>query len=532
MCYAERFRYNATRCYFAFIFTGLPLFFVDMYFNISQEKWLFFILCSIIYIFIMAVSFLFEEDGLTHIKPLFQNWSITEYAVLAFLVFTAVSTVFSKYPMSSLSGEQARYHGLSNVIVYFIVFLFVRRYFYKASGLIRLLSVIGAFVSITAICQYLTWDPIGMYKDVTVQSVHRMISTIGNMNIYASFLSIVLPTTIYLFISADSLRRTFIYGLFLTIGFAGAIAGNSDSVYIGVGAGLAVMIASGGLTASAFKRLPGAIACGSLGAYLILLAAHILRDKGAEIRPVQGFAAFFTEHTDYMLMIFFACTVLCLLLHFLPKPKHSDVPLSDKPLFGRKSRIAAAVILLSAIAAIFICVFIFFPFADEFGSYRGFIWRLSVNDFKNLSLFRKLVGYGPETLLPVYNSMYHDEMIDITGVVYDNVHCEPLEYLVTSGILGFASYMTLVISLLYRLYRKSPADRECCLYLVPVFAYFAQSFVNIAQSATTPLFFLIMALGLGYLQPDKVKRLYTPDEFTAEDLLADEAAAKNQPKRR
>lgn len=489
-----------------------------MYFNISQEKWLFFILCSIIYIFIMSVSFLFEDDGAIHVKPLVKKPGVTEYAMLAFFLVTAVSTIFSEYPLSSLSGDQARYHGLSNIIVYFLIFLFVRKYFYKGSVLIKLLSAVGAAVSITAICQYLTWDPIGMYENVTVQSVHRMISTIGNMNIYASFLSIVLPTTVYLFITADRFKKNLIYGLFLIIGFAGAIAGNSDSVYIGICAGLAVMIASGGLTASAFKKIPGALACGSLGAYLILFAAHILRNKGAEIRPVQGFAAFFTEHTDYMLLIFFFCAALYLLLHFLPKSKKH----TDKPLFGRKTRTAATVILLSAIAAIFICAFIFFPFADEFGSYRGFIWRLSVNDFKSLSLFRKLIGYGPETLLPVYNSMYHDEMIAVTGVVYDNVHCEPLEYLVTSGIFGFAAYMTLVISLLYRLYKRAAIDRECCLYLVPIFSYFAQSFVNIAQSATTPLFFLIMALGLGYLQPDKTAKLYAPDEFTAEDLLKEE----------
>lgn len=521
MSLAERFRYNALWYYFALIFTVHPLFFVDMYFNISQEKWLFFILSSIAGIFFVTVSFLYDNDALTHLKTLIKNLTITDFAMLAFLITVTISTLFSYYPQSSLIGDRARYHGLSNVIAYFIIFVYTRKYFYKAEALINLLAGIGAFVSVTAICQYLTWDPIGMYDGVTVQSVHRMISTIGNMNIYASFLSMILPITIYLYISQKKLKKRIILGVFLAIGFAGAIAGNSDSVYVGIGAGLTIMIASGSLSSDSIKRLPETFAWGGLGAYLILKAAHILRNNGAVLRPTLGFAAYFTEHTEYVLIFFIVFTVISLIVSFVAKGHHSD-----KPLLGKKLKWTFTILFILAMIIIFTGAFIFFPFADEFGSYRGFIWRLAVNDFKHLSFFRKLVGYGPETILPIYNSKYYDEMIAITGVVYDNVHCEPLEYLVTSGILGFAAYMLMVISLLVRLYRRAGSDSNCYLFLVPAFAYFSQSFVNIAQSATTPIFFLILALGNGYLNPDRVDTLKAEDEFTADELLNE--AAENQ----
>jgi O-antigen ligase len=159
-----------------------------------------------------------------------------------------------------------------------------------------------------------------------------------------------------------------------------------------------------------------------------------------------------------------------------------------------------------------------YPFENEMGSYRGFIWNLSIDDFKNMSLFRKLFGYGPETIYSVYYSKYHTEMVNVTGVVYDNVHSEPLEYLMTSGILGAVSYLTLVISLLVRLCKKARHDSDAYMFLLPVFAYFTQSFVNIAQSATTPLYFLIIALAGGFLQPDKIDRLKAIDEYTEEDI--------------
>ncbi len=493
----EKFRYNVFWYYFALIFTVLPLFFVNMYFNISQEKWLFFIIVSIAAFFFMIVSFIYDDDALTNFNPLIKKLSVTDFAMLAFLIISALSTLFSDYPVSALLGDSARYHGLSNFIAYFVIFFFARKYCNNSDALIKLLVFIGAFVSLTAICQYLTWDPIGMYKGVTVASVHRMISTIGNRNIYASYLSIVLPLTVYLYISEKQASKRLAYGLFIAAGFAGAIAGNSDSVYIGVLAGLVIMLACGGILISEAKRLPEAFAWGSLGAYLILAAAHFLRDRGADIRPSQGATAFFTEHTAYMLTIFAVLGVISLIIRFITGQSRDKT--DDRPLFGSRARLITTAVLVVAILAVFVAAFVFFPFPDEFGSYRGFIWRLAVSDFGRLSLFRKFFGYGPETVWTVYNSKYYNEMISITGVTYDNVHCEPLEYLVTSGILGFAAYMLLVVSLLSRLYRRAAADRKVLIYLIPIFTYFTQSFVNIAQSATTPIFFLIMALGNGYL---------------------------------
>lgn len=502
----EKFRYNATWYYMALVFAVLPLFFVNMYFNISQEKWLCFILCTIVYFFIMALSYIFDENVQDSLKAIGKNWGVTEYAMLAFFVVTVISTLFSSDKYASLTGNEARYNGLANIFAYFFVFIMVRKHYFNARSIVILLTTIGALVSTTAVCQYLTWDPIGMYKGVTVQSVHRMISTIGNRNIYASFLSIILPLTIYLYISCDDLKKRIVYGIFLAVGFAGGIAGNSDSFYIGVAAGLAIMVAAGGLTVNNFKRIPQALAWGCLGDYLILMAAHVLRDKGADIRPSQGITAYFTDNTTHMLIIFLVLAAISVILAFIPKSKNPEAPL-----LGKNGRLTATIIFLSVICCIFFWVLVSFPFPDAFGSYRGFIWRLSLEDFTKLSFFKQLFGYGPETLLNVYNSKYHDEMVGVTGVIYDNVHSEPLEYLVTTGILGFLAYMILVISLVYRLYKTAKSDTGAYLYLVPVFAYFAQSFVNIAQSATTPIYFLLIALAIGHLQPDKVKNLNAED---------------------
>ena len=513
----EKLRYKITGSYFIIVFTILPLFFKNMYFNISQEKWLFFIGCSSLFILFMLTTFVFDNAEHDYIKPLFSDWKLPEFAMFAFVLAYIVSTILSESIEDSFIGASSRYHGLSNVLVYGFVFLFGRKYLLSSRKHMTTLITVGAIVSITAICQYLTWDPIGMYEGVTVQSVHRMISTIGNRNIYASFLSIVLPTTLFFYIDEDNTIKRNLYGLFMALGFAGAIAGNSDSVYIGVFSGLAILLAVGNVSIKNLIRIPGAFSWGSFGAYMLLIAAQFLEKKGVDIRPSQGITAYFTNNTNVLLILFLSHGIIYIILALLLRKYNSP-----KAIIGRKASYISGGIFISIIVGIFTTLFSSFPFSDEFGSYRGFIWRLAVDDFAKADLTTKLFGYGPETIISVYNSKYYDQMIATTGVVYDNVHCEPLQYLVTTGIVGFLAYMLLTICIISMLYKKARRNRETYMYLIPIFAYLAQSFVNIAQSATTPIFFLIMVLGLASLMPEQKSRLTGKDEFSAQELLLEE----------
>ena len=76
-----------------------------------------------------------------------------------------------------------------------------------------------------------------------------------------------------------------------------------------------------------------------------------------------------------------------------------------------------------------------FDFNYKWGTYRGYIWTKCVELFNEAPLMRKLFGYGQETVRMLTVSNFHDEMLDITGKVYDNAHNELLQYLLTIGFL-------------------------------------------------------------------------------------------------
>lgn len=511
-----------------------PLFFVNMYFNISQEKWLFFMVVSLIYVCSVAISLVIDDSFESELKSFFKNFTITEFALIGFVIINLVSTFLSDYPSACISGGiNGRYNGLVCMFFYLLVYFIIRNCYFGGGIIICIFCISSALVSLTAVVQYLGFDPIGMYDGVTAASVARMISTIGNRNIYASWLCLCVPAVLCCFIKASGKWLRILSGISLMICFAGGTAGNSDSFYLGIFFAVLVLIFTGNLYGKDISRLLAALSLGLISDFLLLQGAAIRRERGVEIREGEGFTLFFESHASYLAYAapaFMAAAVILFLL--MKKSDAGSSPavgrneetdaatLEKKTVFSfinrhdiqtllndpvedsvtrRKNRKISSCILLAAICLTFCILILKFPFEDSFGSYRGFIWNLSVEDFKQMNLINKLFGYGPETIYIIFSEKYYDILVGTTGVLYDNVHSEPLQYLMTSGILGVGFYLIFTVSLIIRAVKFSFTDSRICIFLLPVCGYFVQSFVNIAQSATTPVFFIFTALTAGYM---------------------------------
>ena len=498
-----RLRFYAVRGYILIIFVMLPLFFMNMYFNISTEKWLFFTVATVVFAFLVLVLRICDTSKE---KYFFSEFGFSEYAMLFLLFANVVSFVCSVNPRDSLWGFNARHHGFFNFLLYALIYYIIRYYNCRLSLFTRVLAVTGGICSAVAVAQFLSYDPLGMYRGVTVASAHRMISTIGNMNIFAGFLCLTAPLTLWLFLSAKKLWHMLVFGVILALSFAAAIGGNSDSFYLGFAAGFIIMIIAGGMSRREFLRLPAAVSIITGGDYLVVTAAnHIekegiilsrsFKDLGFAIRPVQGIGRKLLDSPNTLLTVCIICIIIGLALIPLAKKEGAE-----KKLIPAK---ASNILLIAALiftVGLFLYAVISFPFDENFGSFRGFIWNLSINDFKGLTPGRKLFGYGQETLLNIYKMNYRDKMIAVTGVIYDNVHCEYLEYMITTGIFGLACYLTYLGSVLKKILGTVRRDPEAYTLLIPIVAYMAQATVSIAQSTTTPIFFILLAMASGHSQ--------------------------------
>jgi O-antigen ligase len=89
-------------------------------------------------------------------------------------------------------------------------------------------------------------------------------------------------------------------------------------------------------------------------------------------------------------------------------------------------------------------------------------------------------------------------MVAKTNRIYDNAHNEVLQYLITLGLFGALSYIALVVSAVWYMCKHGAKTMHTYIPVFVVCGYFVQGLVNLNQPITTPLFFVILGMGVGY----------------------------------
>ena len=92
---------------------------------------------------------------------------------------------------------------------------------------------------------------------------------------------------------------------------------------------------------------------------------------------------------------------------------------------------------------------------DEWGTHRGYIWRIGLENYKEFPLIHKIFGYGPDTFGIVTVNNNYDEMVSRYNEIFDSAHNEYLQYFVTIGPFGLISYLVLLVSAVLRMVRRA-----------------------------------------------------------------------------
>lgn len=128
------------------------------------------------------------------------------FPALIFLLIFSLATLFSIDPKLSWFGIYQRQQGFSGFIYYFIFFLLVIINIQDKKSLKKLLYSVcfgSAIVSIYGLAQISGWDFVNWDQPVFID--RRIISTLGQPNILASYLLLVIPISAYLFYCARRL---------------------------------------------------------------------------------------------------------------------------------------------------------------------------------------------------------------------------------------------------------------------------------------------------------------------------------------
>lgn len=372
-----------------------------------------------------------------------------QITALVFFGTCCLSALFSEFGAEVLVGT-GRYDGLVTIAVYLLIFLGVSAYgrpkrpYVYALGISTFLTCLVALVQLFGKNALWLFPNNWCFYDAHVKYTSEFLGTIGNTNLLSGFLCLSIPL----------LSAAFITGR------------DKLSVLMLIPAAFGVFI----LTASKVSGgIVGLLGCALIAAPVIISGIRrLIRALFAlsAVISAAGLAMAFTakyENGITRVRMVFGLTPLALLIVSALLSLFALLLLAFRDSFDGLTRrkIQRFMLIISLAVIILGLAFLYFyPFGeggtlyeisrvlhgdiqDDFGSKRIMIWRRVLE----LVPEHPLLGGGPDTLarrLDLTFSRYIPEQGRVVTAAVDNAHNEYLGHLANVGLLGLASYLSLM----------------------------------------------------------------------------------------
>lgn len=489
--------------YICLIGFGLPLAIKNKYFDIMLFKYYYYCFCTITmailifgYFFCLKIRKI-KFNGKLSFNNIVKGLVRTDYLILTFLLVLILSTFSSDYFYESFWGNEGRFTGLFLYIWYIISYFCISRLWKFKSWYLDIIILSGVIVCVLGITDYFRMDLFKFKVGMIEEQKDIFVSTIGNINTYTSYVGMIVAMAAVLFSSTFKLKKMAFYYMSMTIGFFAIIMGNSDNAYISIGALLFFLPLILFRNSNGVKR------------YIIILATFFSVLEIISLINNHYSGSTMKIDSSYNLIIGYKCFPVLLVIIWMIVAVWClyDCFKNNKAVeFGKKPRriwlLFILLIFLIIVYGIFDCTFAgnsekygslasYLLFNDEWGTHRGYIWRNAIECYNKFSIWKKLVGFGPETfgillLQKTAGNPYHQ--------LFDSAHNEYLHLLTTVGVLGLLSYVAFVIELVRGAIKKNMTDIYIIAVSFAIICYSAQATVNLNVPLVTPILWLLFGI--------------------------------------
>lgn len=436
------------------------------------------------------------------------NWKTTfcaaDFAVFAFWLALLVSTLQSEYLYESFWGNEGRYSGFFLLTLY-VASYFVISHFWKAKGwILEAFLVTSLIVCCIGITDYFQMDVLNFRGPVKPEQSAIFTSTLGNINTYTAYVALMLGVAAAMFATAKKAAGVVWYYLCMVIGFFAIIMGCSDNAYLALGA------LFGFLPFVLFRSRTG------IRRYLLMLATFgtVIQSidwiNQAYAGVVIGLDSLFQLLVNFSGLIYVVAALWVIYL---------AVMTADRKNHRTDDKVGAFPVrmwsVLMAIGVLIVCFFLYdanlagnagrygglgkyLLFQDSWGTNRGYIWRKSIEIFRDFPLMHKLFGHGPDTfgIITATGDFLAEMSRASNGQLFDNAHNEYLQYLVTIGAVGLVTYVVFLVSAGWRMAVRRNRNRYVVGCLFAVLCYCVQALVNLNLPIATPIMWLLLSMGM------------------------------------
>lgn len=445
-------------------------------------------------------------------KPVFRA-SVTDYFVLAYLAIVFLSVFAGGFYDQALWGYPGWCMGLMSQISFVLLYFFVSRYGKYWKVVLWVLCATSVIVFVLGILNRLMIDPLGYYKGIDDYYKTQFLSTLGQATWYASFLVVVLPIGMGVYMYTQKTWIRVVSGIYTFIGFCTLMTQNSDSGYFAMIGFVLVFFWF------AVEELPKLYRFFEMAA-LFLAAGQLMRLmlvwKPNTLIYFDQMTRIFM-YTKLPWILFVLIVIICAALKVAEKKWEYSVRIAK---FIRNVIYALLAVLAVLAVALLILnahemlpqelsqrlYYTYFNWNDAWGNGRGQTWIFTAQMFADESFIHKLLGVGPDCY-SAYALAYNSERLQQMwgGSVLTNAHNEWFNMLINAGILGATAYIGIFISAVKRFTGGRKETPLLVGIAACVVSYMAYNFFCYQQVLCTPFIFILMGMGEYFLRGKRNK---------------------------
>lgn len=363
-----------------------------------------------VYLITVTISFFHLINWIKGNVSLYKK-NILNLFFLIFLISQIICTLTSIDIHTSIFGYYSRLNGgLLSTISYFILFLFLTPYFNQKqkTNIINLSLISGLLVSIYGILEHF-----GINKNLWVQDVQsRVFSTLGQPNWLAAYLVILLPLSLHKYFESTNTQFE---------------QSNKLSKQTTIQSCKYLLLTTTFYLTLLFTKSKSGILAAIISIFIFFILYIINFIKNTSLISKRGRLLLIKQGSFVLAIFLFLSLTITNPIKDLLLPQQSKILVPENPKSG----------------------FLITPSTDI----RKIVWRGSLDLFKQFPL----LGTGVETFAYSYywTRPIEHNLTSEWDFLYNKAHNEYLNYLATTGLIGFIPYTLLILTVLFLLIKNS-----------------------------------------------------------------------------
>ena len=477
--------------YFVIIFGIYPFYMKNGYVEIGEGKYRFFIYVSIAALVILGILGIFcalqcmfrgRKEKKEHKSA--GNVSLEDILLVLFMVVIVFSTIFSVDEKQAFRGAEGWRMGAVFWLVLGGLYLLLSRIWKAGKWMYCFAALSAGAVFFLGICDRFSFHLIPLeIRDPA------FLSTLGNINWYCGYYSVLAPVCVSLFFFAKSKKECILWGAVAFLYFMAGFCQGASSVFLIFGALLYLLLFVSLQNKKWLARWCELVSLWAFASQGIGLLRRI-RPEGY-LYETDNLCGLCTE-TGVLFGVGAAFLIAAFLFH---KAGEGEL----------KSRKKLQIFLGLLPVAVLLIIGVFVTagsgnaaWSASFGNGRGMIWKISGKMLGYRNLWQKLFGVGPDCF-----GVFAYSLPEIAGELRNffgndrltNAHNELLTQLVNTGLLGTVFYFGFLGSSFVNCMKKGRENTDAYITALCIFCYVIHNMVSFTQVLNVPFLFLLMALG-------------------------------------